>query len=204
MDLLVPETLPQSLRRGIVSRNLMAGQRLFRQGDRAAALFVVTDGRLRLVRCVGESNLATVQIVQPGESLGEAALLVDAYPETAIAETATWVLGYPKSLLLAALNEHPSLAETAVLLLTRKIQELTLRLEWRDIPMARERLLQYFRHLARSASRNEILLDRPLKEIAVDLGFTPETLSRSLSRLEQEGAITRSGRSIRLQDASAA
>ncbi|MDJ0712825.1 MAG: MarR family transcriptional regulator [Prochloraceae cyanobacterium] len=33
--------------------------------------------------------------------------------------------------------------------------------------------------------------DRPLKEIATELGFTPQTLSKALKKLEQEGRITR-------------
>ncbi|NJL56178.1 winged helix-turn-helix domain-containing protein [bacterium] len=45
--------------------------------------------------------------------------------------------------------------------------------------------------------------DRPLKDIAADLGITPETLSRALTKLERDGAITRQQNAIILRDVSA-
>ncbi len=49
-----------------------------------------------------------------------------------------------------------------------------------------------------------INLDRPYKEIALELGFTPETLSRALLRLEQEGKIDRQQNKIILHNSSVA
>ena len=87
------------------------------------------------------------------------------------------------------------------MLLIRKIQTLKVRLEWFNSRSAHERLLQYLRFL--SENQTVVNLDRPLKEIAGELGFTPETLSRALARLEQQGAIARHGRSITLQNSAA-
>ena len=49
-------------------------------------------------------------------------------------------------------------------------------------------------------SRSRFYLDRFLKDVASDLGFTPETLSRALIRLEADGLIARSDRIIILQN----
>ncbi|MEM9162653.1 MAG: helix-turn-helix domain-containing protein [Cyanobacteria bacterium P01_F01_bin.4] len=49
-----------------------------------------------------------------------------------------------------------------------------------------------------------IQLDRPLKEIAEEVGFTPETLSRALIKLEQADSITRTNGDIILAAQSAA
>jgi CRP/FNR family transcriptional regulator, dissimilatory nitrate respiration regulator len=40
------------------------------------------------------------------------------------------------------------------------------------------------------------MLDRPLKDIAGDLGLTPEALSRALAHLQKVGEITRNQRKI--------
>lgn len=87
-------------------------------------------------------------------------------------------------------------------MLVKKIQSLKLRLELRDIRIAHERVLHYLRHLINYPQETTIVLDRPLKDIAEDLGFTPEALSRALIRLETDGAIARDARIITLHNNS--
>lgn len=200
MDLLTPESLPPALRDGITYQELTVGQALFQQGDPALALFVVATGRLRLFRYTTEGKIVTFCVAQGGESFGEVALLSDIYTDSAVAEVASRVAVYPKQLLLNAMREHPNLAEDFMTLLVRKIQSLKFRLELRDIRLAHERVLQYLRHLAQPDSETSVDLDRPLQEIAGDLGLTPETLSRALAQLEQEGAIARYQRIIILRN----
>lgn len=204
MDLLTPDRLPLALRDSITYQELVAGQALFQPGEPALGLFVVETGRLRLYRYTTEGRIATLQVARAGESFGETALFSDVYTDNAIAEVATRVAVYPKQLLLDALGNHPNLAEDFMVLLVRKIQSLKFRLELRDIRSAQERVLQYLRHLVQPANETSVELDRPLKEIASDLGLTPETLSRALARLEREGAIARVQRVIMLHNSSAA
>jgi CRP/FNR family transcriptional regulator, dissimilatory nitrate respiration regulator len=87
-------------------------------------------------------------------------------------------------------------------LLVQKIHDLKVRLELRDLRKARDRLLQYLRYTARE--QTIVTFDRPLKDIAIDLGLTPETLSRALTRLEREGEIERTQLQITLQNSTAA
>ena len=202
MDLSILESLPEALRSAITFSDLAAGQTLFQQGDVAAAFFLVQTGRLKLVRYTSEGKIVTFEVVNRGESFGEAALLENTYPCTAIAEVASQVIVYPKEPLLAALREYPDLAEDLMTMLVRKIQGLKVRVEWLNIRAAHQRVLHYLRYLS-GASEGVVNLDRPFKEIASELGFTPETLSRALARLEQEGAITRNGRLITLQISAA-
>lgn len=202
MDLLALNSLPSELREAIAFQELAAGQTLFQQGDVASAVFVVRTGRIRLMRYINEDKLVTFQVARPGESLAEIALFSDTYPCTAIAEVASRAIAYPKQALLSALRNHPDLAEDFMAMLLRKIQELKFRIELRDIRAARERVLRYLRDLAQA--QTTVTLDRPLKDIAADLDFTPETLSRTLTRLEREGVITRRRLQITLHDSSAA
>ena len=197
---LTPESLPPALRDGITYQELTDGQALFQQGDPASALFVVTTGRLRLFRYTTEGKMVTFYVARAGESFAEVALFSDVYTDNAVAEVASRVAIYPKRLLLNALREHPNLAEDFMTLLVRKIHALKFRLELRDIRSAHQRVLQYLRHLAQSDSEISVDLDQPLGEIADDLGLTPETLSRALARLEQEGEIARYQRIIILRN----
>ncbi|MGL6338038.1 MAG: helix-turn-helix domain-containing protein, partial [Waterburya sp.] len=44
--------------------------------------------------------------------------------------------------------------------------------------------------------RTTVTLERPLKEIAEEIGISPEALSRALRELQQEGIITRTRNTI--------
>ncbi|GAB4227377.1 MAG: hypothetical protein Kow00121_56040 [Elainellaceae cyanobacterium] len=203
MDFLTPESLPLSLQNGLQFQEILEGQTLFQQGDQTSALYVVQAGRLKLVRYSNEERTITLQTVEPGEILGENSLFSNHYAYSAIAEAKARVIVYPKQLILTALKQYPELAEDFMAMLIKKIQALQIRIELRDIRAAHERVLQYLRYLAQAQS-NVIAIDRPLKEIANELGLTPETLSRALTRLQNEGAITRQQNLITLHYSSVA
>ena len=52
-----PDALPPSLEAGSIVRVLSPGELLFRQGDRAAAIYKVESGRLRLIRRTVDDHL---------------------------------------------------------------------------------------------------------------------------------------------------
>jgi CRP-like cAMP-binding protein len=89
--------------------------------------------------------------------------------------------------------------------LDRKSQSLKKLLELRSIRSARvkrsypegNRILQYLLFSV-SPGETTILFDRAYKDIASELGLSPETLYRTLAELEREKIITRQGRQIKL------
>ena len=204
MDLLTLDSLPGQLRNALTHRDLARGENLFQQGEETYAFFIVETGRVKLMRYTTGDKVVTFQVARPGKSLAEIALFSDTYPCAAVAEVASRVIVYPKQLLLSELRENPGLAEDFMAMLVRKIQALKVRLELRDIRAAHERLLRYLRYQVQPGEQNLVNFERPLKDIAAELGLTPETLSRALTRLEQEGMITRTRLQITLQNSPAA
>lgn len=198
MELSTPESLPPVLRAAITYQNLVAGQVLFHQRDQALAIFAVEIGRLRLVRYTCEGNLVVFQVARSGESFGESALFSDVYRCNAVAEVPSRVIVYPKQLLLRVLRDQPDLAEDFMERLVRKSQSLKVRLELRSIRAARDRVLQYLL-VAAQPGETTVNLDRPLKDIASELGLSPEVLYRTLAQLEREGIITRARGQITLR-----
>lgn len=71
------------------------------------------------------------------------------------------------------------------------------RLELRNIRNARERVWQKLQ-LSPIRDDGTVIIDRPLKEMAGEIGLTHEALYRSLAALEKAGRIRRRGRTIRL------
>ena len=197
MNLLNTDSLPPQLQSAVVNYSFTAGQRLFRQGDRLNNFYLVTSGRVKLVRYTIEGRMVVLQVARRGESLSADALNSKIYSYTAIAEVETRAIAYPPPLLKEALREYPELAEDLRARLVEKIQSLEVSLELLQIRSAHLRLLQYLQYAA--SSNKVVYLDQTWKEIAAELNLAPRTVSQALTRLESQGLITRQAGSITLQ-----
>lgn len=178
------------------SRWLATGEMLFRQGDQATAIFAVKAGRVKLVRHTSEGVALSLHVARSGESFAEAALFSELYHCDAVAELSSQVEIYPKFACLQVLKQQPEIAQEFIALLSYQVQELRNRLELRNVRSARDRILQYLSLIKEHG--NTITFDRPLKDIAGDLGLAHEVFYRTLAQLQREGVIQYSKRQIKL------
>ncbi|MGK7952658.1 MAG: Crp/Fnr family transcriptional regulator [Xenococcaceae cyanobacterium] len=204
MELLSLDSLPPNLRDSVSIRKLVTGQKLFQAGDLAKSFFIIETGRFKLIRYLDNSNVVNLEFAQTGEILGDRSFFSEMYDTSAIALVNSTVIVYPKQIFRSSLREYPDLAADFIAILVKKIQSLQINLELHKIKPASERLLQYLKYTATDNDRNIVRLDRPYQEIALELGFTPETFSRALLKLEQEGSIERRCDRIVLYNTSAA
>ncbi len=191
-----PDALPPSLEARSVVRVLAPGELLFRQGDRAAAIYKVESGRLRLIRRTVDDHLVILHTARRGEFFAEASLFAEAYHCDAVAAAQSRVRVYPKAMVMDALRADPALAEAFMARLARQLQELRARMELRNIRSARERVLQYLRLRVHDRS---IAVEGQLQDIAGEIGITREALYRTLAALEAEGCLTRTDTTILLK-----
>lgn len=185
------ELLSEALQDEMTFQNLLAGETLFNPNEEAVALFIVETGRIKLISHTSEEETSTIEIIRSGEIVGETALFSDVYDYQAIANIDSRVIVCPKQPLLLAFSEKPELAKNLIAILIKKNQTLKFHLELLNIRSAHERVFLYLNYLNKSSKTTTINLDRPFKDIADYLNITAETLSRVLSRLTQEGVITR-------------
>jgi len=197
-----PNSLPIPLTEQVSYRNLEKGERLFRRGDAAKYIHIIETGRIRLIRPTIENQIATLEFARGGDLVGENALFEAAYSCTAIANVDSRVIVYDRSCLPQIIKRYPNLVEDLLQKLTQKIGYYQNNLELREIRAAHQRVLQYLRHVA-DPNLQTIHLDYPLQDIARQLGFTPPTLSRALSKLEKNGFISRESNEIVLHDEAA-
>jgi CRP-like cAMP-binding protein len=169
---------------------LHAGEALFRQGDRATAIFAVEEGRLRLVRHTVSDRDVVLHTAYKGGLFAEAALFSGTYQCDAIAAVASRVHVYSKREILAVFRSNPPLAERFMAVLARQVHALRARLEERNIRLARERVLHHLA-LAADADGRTVRLDGTLMDLAAEIGLTHEVLYRTLATLQKEGVITR-------------
>lgn len=191
------DQLPIELQAIVSFKNLTAGETLFAQQDLAESIFVVESGYVELISYTLEGRQINHYSVRAGESFAEVALFNERYVCTAIAHARSRVWILPKQAFLAALRQYPDLAAAFMEQLARRLHESKILLELRSIRSARRRVLHYLR-LTVQPDGVTVNFDRPLKNIADDLGLTPEALSRALKQLAQEGAISRGKRKVTL------
>ena len=171
---------------------------MFRQGDRAEAIYRVETGRLRLIRRTIDDHLVILHTAGRGEFFAEASLFAEAYHCDAVAAAQSRVRVYPKTIVMAALRTDPALAEAFMARLARQLQELRARMELRNIRSARERVLQYLRLRAGVHGRS-IAIEGQFQDIAAEIGISREALYRTLAALEAEGYLTRTENAILLK-----
>jgi CRP-like cAMP-binding protein len=177
-------------------RTLARGEPLFRQGEPAAAVFKIVRGRLRMIRHLASGDRITIHTGRTGELFAEGSLFSDVYLCDAIAAEPTRVCACGKAEMLAAIRDSPSTMFALLKQITRSLHNARAMRELRNVRSADDRVLQ---HLHLSASKHgAVVFDRPLLEVAEDLGLTHEAYYRALAALVRTGAIQRTGRKIRI------
>jgi CRP/FNR family transcriptional regulator, dissimilatory nitrate respiration regulator len=177
-------------------RNLVRDEPLFRQGEPAGAVFLIVRGRLRMVRNLASGDRITIHTGRTGELFAEGSLFSNVYQCDAIAAEPTRVRACGKAEMLAAIDDSPSTMLALLEQVTHSLHHARAMRELRNIRSANDRVL---RHLFLSASKDgAVVFDRPLLEVAEDLGLTHEAYYRALAALARAGEIKRIGRKIRL------
>jgi CRP/FNR family transcriptional regulator, dissimilatory nitrate respiration regulator len=182
-------------------RKLARGEPLFRQGEPVTAVFLIERGRLRMVRHLASGDRMTIHTGRTGELFAEGALFSDVYHCDAVAAEPTRVRTCGKTEMLAAIGGSPSTMLALLEQVTHLLHHARATLELRNIRSADARVLQ---HLRLSASTDDtVVFDRPLLEVAEDLGLTHEAYYRALAALARAGVLKRTGRTIRLVSSAA-
>jgi CRP-like cAMP-binding protein len=177
-------------------RRLDRGDPLFRQGEPTTAVFLIVRGRLRMLRHLASGDRITIHTGRPGELFAEGSLFSDVYQCDAIAAEPTRVRVCGKAQMLAAIDDSPSTLLALLEQVTRSLHHARAMRELRNIRSANDRVLH---HLYLSASKEgAVAFDRPLLEVAEDLGLSHEAYYRALATLADAGTIKRTRRTIRL------
>lgn len=179
------------------TRRLARGQMLFAAGDEGAACATLISGALKVTSNDAEGNERILALVHPAGFVGELFAPFSSYDVVALTDSELCV--FAKTDMSGALSSYPQLAQA---LLRRSEEDLhrsreLLALDSRTSATARVGALILAMAQAASTSpchpADSFELPLTRGEIANMLGLTIETVSRSITRLEQHGAIERKG-----------
>ena len=111
------------------SLRLPKGMTAFGQGQKAEAMFLLLDGRLRVTRLMREGQQMVVRFVGPGEMLGDApAINSEIYLGTATAVVDSVALVWQNSAWTELMLRYPHLAINAMKSLGSRLQESQIRI----------------------------------------------------------------------------
>jgi CRP/FNR family transcriptional regulator len=179
-------------------RSLPKGGLLFLEGDEGAAIYVLGSGSIRLFRSDEEGREAVVHLVRPGEVFAEAVLFdQERYPVSAEAREDSQVVEIPKERVLSLLDD-PVFRNDFFSNIMRKLRFLAQQVYVLSSCDVRERLLRFL--AGRFGKRLDYRIDLSKKEVAAAIATTPETLSRVLARMEDDGILSWDRRQIRLSE----
>src|SRR5208282_53462 len=138
-----------------------------------------------------------IKLVRPGEIFGEVVLFQqDRFPVSACALTAAQVFLLPKRQFDLLLEEGEFRREFIGMLLAKQryLSEQIFRLSALDVE---ERFYHFLRE--QYGEREEYLVDVTKRDVAAAIDALPETLSRLLLKLKEEGSVQWEGESLRVR-----
>ncbi len=176
-----------------ITRRFGRGARLWTAGTEPRGLFVLLDGRVRIVRSAG-TRQHVLHTEGPGATLGEVPLFSGGtYPATAIAEEPSLCLVIDRATLALAMSADPRLAWRLLEGLARRVRHLAERLSSQTADPVRARLAAYLRSRPVGPD-GTITLGGTQQQVAEEVGTVREVVVRVLRQWIAEGKLRRCAR----------
>jgi len=179
-----------------VPRSFPAGTRVFHEGDRSDACYIVREGSFRVTREHSDGRAITLATLGPGEVFGELAML-DGDLRSASAESLTdgELLALPAVDVKALLARHPEISVKLVAALVRRLRAANERISRQSFQTVPSRVAGVLSQLAAEAVDDgvEVTIRMNQADLAQLAGTSRESVSRFLADLERSGVV-RSGR----------
>jgi len=184
---------------------LRKGETLYRAGDPLTGLFAVRVGSLKTAVLAEDGREQVAGFHMSGEIVGLDGMGTEWHVSHAVALEDSEVCVMPLERLEKLAHDMPTLQRNLRRFLAREIGRQQSVMLMLGSMRAEERLAAFLldlgaRYRRRGYSGSEFVLRMTREEIGSYLGLTLETVSRLLSRFQQEGLIRVQGRGVTLLD----
>lgn len=169
---------------------LAENESLFEQGDEAKRFYVVLTGQIKLYRMSPAGTEKIIEIVTPGHSFAEALMFLDApnYPVSAAALQAATLISIDAREFKKILRESMDTCFLIMGDMSQRLRGLIQEIDDLTLQSATCRVAGYLRHSVQ-ANGSRLMLNLPKQVLASRLSVTPETFSRILRKLSDQGVI---------------
>ena len=191
----VGEAAIVALLHGAREEKIAAGGAIMRRGEPADSLCVLLDGRLRVSVTSAEGREHAFRLVEPPGIVGEVGV-IDRGPRTAdvVAAVPSRLVRIPSRACLAAIRNHPDLAEAMMRLLCERIRDTSRGSESLATERLESRLARFLLRLAHEYGRPHgtgLLLPMRLSQgdIGTMVAATREAVNKQLRQWREAGII---------------
>lgn len=185
--------------------NCDKGETLFHRGDPCTGFHVLVYGQIKLSFTSAQGVEKIVEVVQQGQSFGEAIMFLDKpYVVAAQALTPCLLLHVGKSVIFDELAHDHGFVHKMLGGLAMRTHQLMLDVEGYSLQSGKQRIIGYLMHELQEGGygNQNVLLELPVTKgvIASRLNLTQEHFSRILHELTDLGLIQVEGKRIRIPD----
>lgn len=164
-------------------------------------LYLIGKGRIKVFRLNSNGKELILHLLKDGDCFGEKSA-VDGAPQgdfvAATADSNLFLL--PREKLHELLQKHPKLYPSVLRSICRWMDHLNNVIESIGLSSARERVAVFLKRLVVEQESDLVSLPHKKHEVALMLGLRPETFSRALAEIEEQGAIKLNHRQIQIVD----
>lgn len=170
------------------------GEVLFHRGDSAAAFYYIENGQIELSLISPDGQKKIVEVIPHGRTFAEAIVFMPEakFPVTAESLSDSTVYRIPNDSYRRLLKENSDACMRLLSDVCRHLHQRVQEIERLTIQNARSRLSSYLIDHIVETNDDEatVRLDLPKHIIASRLSVTPETLSRLLRSMADDGILT--------------
>lgn len=183
---------------------LRHGDPLFHHGQPAARFFFLRSGQVKLFRVSPDGHEKIIEIVRPGQTFAEAVMFMGnqgRYPVSCEAISDCELYAFDQKNFLQVLAESHEIGFSMLASMSRRLHMLVNQIDSLTLQNATYRLAMYLLEQAPpGAQAAEVVLTTPKGAIASRLAIQPETLSRILGKLREQGLVAVHGHQITLRN----
>jgi CRP/FNR family transcriptional regulator len=178
-----------------VARSFPVGTRVFHEGDRSDACYIVREGSFRVTREHSDGRAITLATLGSGDIFGELAML-DGEVRSASVEALTdgELLALPAGEVRALLARHPEITVKLVAALVRRLRTANERISRQSFQTVPSRVAGVLSQLVaeeapRSSEEGGVTIRMNQADLAQLAGTSRESVSRFLADLERAGVV---------------
>ncbi|HWR65995.1 MAG TPA: Crp/Fnr family transcriptional regulator [Bellilinea sp.] len=185
------------------------GDFLYYSGDPAESLYIIAEGRVKLLRHTTSGKDVLLDLLIPGEFFGGLSTASGStYFETAQALTSVCALTISRDNFRAILTRYPDVGMQVLDLVTARLEAAHATIQQLSSQSADQRIAYTLLNLAGKLGETHevgLLIQTPLSrdELADMTATTPETVSRVISQFQRDGYINTGREWIAVTDLSA-
>lgn len=195
------------LDKGRRTRDYVPGEALFHEGDPCHGIYCVESGLIGVRKSDAEGNSVLLYLVAGGDTLGYRALLADQdFGASAEVLEPSRVCHIDTAVVRSLLQQNPALG----LRYLKRVSESLGNAEEKILHNSTLSVRARFAHLLMvlidkygdrpDHGGTEFILPLARHDLASMIGTTPESMSRTIKKMEDDGIAFFSGRSVRIPD----